>query len=696
MRTVKAFLVAALVAGVLTAAGVRAETAAAGGPAAASGPAAAGSPAAASGPAVASGPTAASPGAMVYIEAQKDEVDALLPMVATMPVMKLFMPQMQSRFVLIEQVLHLAPGSFDAAAPHLARIAFVLWHEQPIGVLSFDGAGWAEKLIQGGEKGAAGMVSISESVRAVVRGTDLAISSEAGCQAVVDGVLDAFTKSADFQAARASAGAAPLWGYVNVADLMKTLTAEDSPEAGKVAAVMSMIGLDTVPYGVLTVQGKGPEGAAVLTLKLAENQGGVLGLLPPVAAQMPALVPAGSSASLALNWGDAGAFLAGLRKLHVGPAGEQGPSVGEQLDAMTAASGINLDAFAAQLGSGAAVFLPAPGADGMISRADVTFVLHLKDAAGFRAGLETSIKSMGQGLVPATFDGTEMLQMMMPPAYMKFMDDRLVIGASPAAVNRYLKAQFPAAGSEPVGALVARLDAGLLMTSYPKPESGVKVYLTLLRDGRDLKLSVSYKDFTPASISRAYMAYPAIMAAMLMPALERARGEAKKMSGMSNMHQIGMAIMMYRDGHDYKHPPDLEALVDGGYLTDPTVFVDPADKNPQVRGKKGYRYSYEYPGPLPMGLEPSFILLASRKGVYPNGRNVVYADLSVQFVSEEDLHTDGGGRGYSLKQQYDWLMEDHGSEFTDEQKAAFRKFYEVEGTPAAVPAAAPAAPKPAQ
>ena len=47
---------------------------------------------------------------------------------------------------------------------------------------------------------------------------------------------------------------------------------------------------------------------------------------------------------------------------------------------------------------------------------------------------------MHQGLVPANFDGTELLQMMMPPCYMKFTDDRLVIGASPAAVNRYLKA----------------------------------------------------------------------------------------------------------------------------------------------------------------------------------------------------------------------------------------------------------------
>jgi hypothetical protein len=473
---------------------------------------------------------------------------------------------------------------------------------------------------------------------------------------------------------------------------MKTLTAEDSPEAGKVAAVMSMIGLDTVPYGVLTVQGKGPEGAAVLTLKLAENQGGVLGLLPPVAAQMPALVPAGSSASLALNWGDAGAFLAGLRKLHVGPAGAQGPSVGDQLDAMTAASGITLDALAAQLGAGAAVFLPAPGADNMISREDVTFVLHLKDAAGFRAGLETSIKSMGQGLVPATFDGTEMLQMMMPPAYMKFMDDRLVIGASPGAVNRYLKAQFPAAGAEPAGALVARLDAGLLMTSYPKPESGVKVYLTLLRDGRDLKLSVSYKDFTPASISRAYTGYMAVMAAMLMPALAKARDQAQKASGMNNMHQIGIAIAMYRAEHADQFPPDLEALVESAFLDDPKLFVDPADKDPQVRGKKGYRYSYEYAGPLPKDVPPNFIVLYSRKGVDTGGRNALYVDGAVEFLPEAALHQEGGGQGLSLKQQYDWLMDKHGSEFTDEQKTAFRKFYEVE----AAPAAAPAAPKPAQ
>jgi hypothetical protein len=182
--------------------------------------------------------------------------------------------------------------------------------------------------------------------------------------------------------------------------------------------------------------------------------------------------------------------------------------------------------------------------------------------------------------------------------------------------------------------------------------------------------------------------------------LERARAEAKKAASMGNLHNIGLGIGMYRADHERTFPPDMEALLD--YLTDPKVFVDPSDKAPQVRGAKGHPYSYEYPGALPDDMPPTFIVACSRKGVYPDGRILLYVDGSVQFLSEEQLHQDDGGRGNSLKQQYDWLMEHHGADFTDAQKAAFAKFYEVEAgatAPVAAPQAAapaPAAPKPAQ
>ncbi len=245
--------------------------------------------------------------------------------------------------------------------------------------------------------------------------------------------------------------------------------------------------------------------------------------------------------------------------------------------------------------------------------------------------------------------------------------------------------------------LTVRLDLGLLTTSYPKPASGAKLYLALRRDGNALKLALSGRDISASNLSRVYMtAYPAMMAGILMPAIVRARRQAQSSSSRNNLHQIGLGLAMYAAENNGNLPPNLQVLVEDGYVVSPNVFIDPADGDPQVRGTKGYKYSYDFVGPLPADMPSSFIVAYSRQGVQPGGRNVLYVDGAVQFLSEEALHTDGGGRGYSLQQQYQWLMESHGSEYTDEQKAAFRKFYEV-GQPAqtsSAPAAAPPAAAP--
>jgi prepilin-type N-terminal cleavage/methylation domain-containing protein/prepilin-type processing-associated H-X9-DG protein len=46
----------------------------------------------------------------------------------------------------------------------------------------------------------------------------------------------------------------------------------------------------------------------------------------------------------------------------------------------------------------------------------------------------------------------------------------------------------------------------------------------------------------------------AILASLLLPALARSKDKARKISCVSNLHQIGIAITMYADEHDNKLP----------------------------------------------------------------------------------------------------------------------------------------------
>ncbi len=147
--------------------------------------------------------------------------------------MKLFMPQVQSRFFVVDQLLRLSPGTFNEAAPHMTRAAFVLLPAGSAGLLTFDSAQWPQKL-------AAGRGEIS----AAAHGADLAMGSPAACTAIAGGELDTFLKSPHLQAARASAGDSPLWGYIDVPALQTALAADDPANAAQIGAVMAMAGLE--------------------------------------------------------------------------------------------------------------------------------------------------------------------------------------------------------------------------------------------------------------------------------------------------------------------------------------------------------------------------------------------------------------------------------------------------------------------
>src|SRR6478736_878778 len=56
----------------------------------------------------------------------------------------------------------------------------------------------------------------------------------------------------------------------------------------------------------------------------------------------------------------------------------------------------------------------------------------------------------------------------------------------------------------------------------------------------------------------------AILAAMLLPALARAKAKAQQTKCISNEHQMGLAYIMYADDHSESYPRSLGWNADGG------------------------------------------------------------------------------------------------------------------------------------
>ncbi len=112
-----------------------------------------------------------------------------------------------------------------------------------------------------------------------------------------------------------------------------------------------------------------------------------------------------------------------------------------------------------------------------------------------------------------------------------------------------------------------------------------------------------------------------VLAAVLRPAPERARRQARVSSEASNLHNIGLALLAYRGQHDGRYPPDLQALVDTGVLKDPQVLTSPEDAQ--------LVYSQPRPNAAPTDVMAYFYHPDS------GGANLLFADGSTRWVAFE-------------------------------------------------------------
>jgi hypothetical protein len=621
--------------------------------------------------------------ALAVVRLEKTGAQALLGAVAMPPVAKMFAPEMVSPFAYVNQALKLPMGTAEKIAPHVngATLAVLPNRLAPAGdpdvvfIVSFDGVQWPRQLLAGlpGGKLPAG--------HAAMIGQHILLAEKAAVTApLIQGDFPKLAASKPYQAAQKQAAGSLLWATTSVPDLLKAIRASIDPhEREELEAATFFLGLEHMTYGLFCLKHTSGSSAAELTIGLdGRPDVSLVNLLPvgKVAAASPA--PADALAKLALNWSDAPKFFGGGLKrframfLVVNPGEDNPRELGNfdqgiaQIEAMI---GVPLDGLFSQLGGGVSAFLLPPDEQGMIGREDWAAVLALKKAEDFKGVLAKVLMVVGGGAMPPPaqdVDGLAVQSVPGVPVFFTVTPNALVVSGSPANVKRAVEAK-----KIPTESFVQlHLNAGRLLKSYGTPDADpIRLNINLARTADALKLTTSIEG-VPLN-DRVALATVPILAAMLMPALARAREAARMSNDRANLHNIGLAISQYRVDNNQEYPPNLKILLDKRYLNGPAVLVSAGDENPPIID--GMKCSYVYVGtPFPKKTPMGAIIAYTRPGVYADGRNALHADSAVIFLRRR---RGAALRNPRLRNEFAAIAKLLGPALTEARKKELEKFY---------------------
>lgn len=134
---------------------------------------------------------------------------------------------------------------------------------------------------------------------------------------------------------------------------------------------------------------------------------------------------------------------------------------------------------------------------------------------------------------------------------------------------------------------------------------------------------------------------PVLMGAALYPSANRARELSRRSMSASNLHSIGMGIMIYATQNNSKMPPDMDALLKAKIVPDARVMISPMsgrqpqlDKDGNLIGGSDYVYVGGKIGSTDKVKSPSeFIVAYEPSSFYNNeGANVLFLDGHVAFM----------------------------------------------------------------
>ena len=139
---------------------------------------------------------------------------------------------------------------------------------------------------------------------------------------------------------------------------------------------------------------------------------------------------------------------------------------------------------------------------------------------------------------------------------------------------------------------------------------------------------VSFEGFSPLGASSS----AGLVAGIMMPALVRARSQARTVVCKNNLRQIGLACSTYANEHGSMAPQRLEDLF-GQQIRAKKILVCPEDKRP-LRISEGLECSYRYVGQLSPKIGPGVIVAYDKRGNHRDGRNVLLFSGQVMWAPE--------------------------------------------------------------
>jgi prepilin-type processing-associated H-X9-DG protein len=196
----------------------------------------------------------------------------------------------------------------------------------------------------------------------------------------------------------------------------------------------------------------------------------------------------------------------------------------------------------------------------------------------------------------------------------------------PAVVSDMIKAYAPkkvAEKSAIFNSVSALITNDILFTIVTRTEDGVLVY------SNSPTTTVSNASLTPVATT-------AVLAGMLLPALNQAREKARRISCVSNLKQIGLALKQYAMDHKDNFPKadnaaGLNELVKTDYMVDLKVYNCPSVSNPQARGTlKEANSSYIYLGGFKEVMSPALPLAFDKPGNHKRYINILFLDGHVR------------------------------------------------------------------
>lgn len=116
----------------------------------------------------------------------------------------------------------------------------------------------------------------------------------------------------------------------------------------------------------------------------------------------------------------------------------------------------------------------------------------------------------------------------------------------------------------------------------------------------------------------------AAVTSVALPALSKAREQAKRTVSMAQMRSVGAALHMYAAEHDNAFPPDLDTLLEAGMITEKMLH------SPRQSVAEGVHYVY-IPGQTTQ--HDSQNVVAYERIIGSEGTNVLFLDSHVEWVS---------------------------------------------------------------